>query len=111
MERNPGAFIGAKPLAAWRQRGLWPESYDRLLAQLIERHGKASGTRQMIQLLSLIRPHGHPRVRAAAEAALTPGAAEAGAARHLLEARRRAHVADGISRAAPPSAVKQPQAR
>ena len=31
LERKPGALIGSKPLAAWRQRGLWPESYDRLL--------------------------------------------------------------------------------
>ena len=35
LERKPGALIGSKPLAAWRQRGLWPESYDRLLAELI----------------------------------------------------------------------------
>src|SRR5271169_4146789 len=40
LERKPGALIGSKPLAAWRQRGLWPESYDWLLAQLIDRHGK-----------------------------------------------------------------------
>ncbi len=45
LEHKPGALIGSKPLAAWRQRGLWPESYDRLLAELIDRHGKQSGTR------------------------------------------------------------------
>src|ERR1700737_4905302 len=39
LERKPGALIGSKPLAAWRHRGLWPESYDRLLAELIDRHG------------------------------------------------------------------------
>jgi hypothetical protein len=43
LERKPGALIGSKPLAAWRQRGLWPESYDRLLAQLVDRHGQPSG--------------------------------------------------------------------
>src|SRR5215472_4069639 len=42
LERKPGALIGSKPLAAWRARGLWPESYDRLLARLIERHGQLS---------------------------------------------------------------------
>src|SRR6204780_4753482 len=47
LERKPGALIGSKPLAAWRQRGLWPESYDRLLTELIDRYGKQSGTRQM----------------------------------------------------------------
>ena len=59
LERKPGALAGSKPLAAWRQRGLWPESYDRLLDELIGRHGKQSGTRQMIQVLSLIKQHGH----------------------------------------------------
>ncbi len=86
LERKPGALIGSKPLAAWRQRGLWPESYDRLLARLIERHGKPSGTRQMIQVLSLIRAHGHGRVRAAVEEAITLGCADGAAVRHLVEA-------------------------
>jgi hypothetical protein len=86
LERKPGALIGSKPLAAWRARGLWPASYDRLLAQLIERHGQASGTRQMIQVLSLLRSHGHERVRAAVEEALTLGCADAAAVRHLVEA-------------------------
>jgi hypothetical protein len=63
LERKPGALIGSRPLAAWRKRGLWPPSYDRLLNELIHRHGRQSGTRQMIQLLSLIKQHGHERVR------------------------------------------------
>jgi transposase len=86
LERKPGALVGSKPLAAWRMRGLWPESYDRLLARLIERHGQPSGTRQMIQVLSLIRPHGHERVRAAVEEAITLGGVDAAAVRHLVEA-------------------------
>ena len=73
LERKPGALVGSKPLAAWRQRGLWPASYDRLLDELIGRHGKQSGTRQMIQVLSLIKQHGHERVRAAVEEAISAG--------------------------------------
>ena len=86
LERKPGALAGSKPLAAWRQRGLWPESYDRLLTELITRHGKPSGTRQMIQVLSLIKQHGHKRVRAAVEEALALGCSDAAAIRHLAEA-------------------------
>jgi transposase len=86
LERKPGALAGAKPLLAWRQRGLWPESYDRLLAELVDRHGKSSGTRQMIQVLSLIKQHGHQRVRSAIEAALSLGCSDAAAIRHLLQA-------------------------
>jgi transposase len=86
LERKPGALAGAKPLLAWRQRGLWPDSYDRLLAELVSRHGKSSGTRQMVQVLSLIKPHGHQRVRGAIEAALSLGCSDAAAIRHLLQA-------------------------
>jgi transposase len=86
LERKPGALIGSKPLAAWRARGLWPESYDHLLGRLIARHGQPSGTRQMIQVLSLIGRHGHERVRAAVEEAAALGCADAGAVRHLVEA-------------------------
>jgi hypothetical protein len=85
LERKPGALVGSKPLLAWRQRGLWPASYDRLLAELIGRHGKQSGTRQMIQVLSLIKPHGHRRLRTAVEEALALGCSDAAAIRHLAE--------------------------
>lgn len=50
-----------------------------LLAQLIERHGQPSGTCQMIQVLSLIRPHAQERVRAAVAEATTLGGIDAGA--------------------------------
>jgi hypothetical protein len=86
LERKPGALAGSAPLLAWRQRGLWPETYDRLLTELIGRHGKQSGTRQMIQVLNLVKQHGHQRVRAAVEEALSLGCSDAAAIRHLAEA-------------------------
>jgi transposase len=91
LERKPGALAGSKPLAAWRERGLWPGSYDRLLEQLIGRHGKQSGTRQMIQVLNLIKQHGHARVRAAVEEALSLGCADPAAILHLAAAEDLAH--------------------
>jgi transposase len=96
LERKPGALAGSKPLAAWRQRGLWPESYDRLLADLIRRHGKQSGTRQMIQVLSLIKPYGHERVRTAVEEAITLGCSDAAAIRHLAGAADLTHARSAI---------------
>jgi len=86
LERKPGALAGSKPLARWRAKGLWPASYDRLLDELIERHGKSSGTRQMIQVLALVRPHGHARLHAAIEQAVALGCADAAAIRHLITA-------------------------
>jgi hypothetical protein len=96
LERKPGALAGSKPLAAWRQRGLWPANYDRLLAELIRRHGKQSGTRQMIQVLSLIKQYGHERVRTAVEEAITLGCSDAAAIRHLAGAADLVHARSAI---------------
>jgi transposase len=96
LERKPGALIGSKPLAAWRDRGLWPESYDQLLTEFVARHGKPSGTRQMIQVLNLIKPYGHGRVRTAVEEAIALGCADAAAVRHLVEAADLTHARDRI---------------
>ena len=96
LERKPGALIGSKPLTSWRERGLWPQSYDRLLDELIRRHGKQSGTRQMIQVLSLIKPHGHQRVRTAVEEAVNLRCADAAAIRHLVETADLTHAHQAI---------------
>jgi hypothetical protein len=68
-----------------------------MLARLIERHGQSSGTRQMIQVLSLIRLHGHEQVRARVEAALALGCIDAAAVRHLVEAADLTHARDAIT--------------
>jgi hypothetical protein len=96
LERKPGALIGSRPLAAWRKRGWWPPSYDRLLDELILRHGRQSGTRQMIQVLILIKQHGHQRVRAAVEEAIALGCTDAAAVRHLVEAADLAHARSAL---------------
>ena len=43
LERKPGALAGSTPLQQWRERGRWPESFDRLWQSLTERHGRARG--------------------------------------------------------------------
>jgi len=96
LERKPGALIGSKPLLAWRARGLWPASYDRLLEELIRRHGKQSGTRQMIQVLSLIKQYGHARVRAAVEETLKLGCSDAAAVSHLAGAQDLVHAREAM---------------
>src|SRR5438128_2375330 len=57
LERKPGALAGSTPLQQWREQGRWPDSYDRLWKNLIQRNGKLSGTREMVELLLLGR---HP---------------------------------------------------
>jgi transposase len=86
LERKPGAFSGSRPLQQWRDQGRWPESYDVLLAKLIERHGKPEGTREMIELLKLGRRYGYERLAAAISQALKLGCSDGGAVRYLLGA-------------------------
>ncbi len=86
LGQKPGALAGSTALLQYRQRGLWPESFDRLWSELRERRGKQEGTREMIELLRAGRPHGWIRLRSTIEEALELGCADAAAVRHLLEA-------------------------
>ena len=91
LERKPGALAGSTPLEQWRQRGRWPESFDRLWQSLRERHGKQAGTREMIELLRLGPRHGWESLKKTVEQALTLGCTDAAAVRHLLMAGELAH--------------------
>jgi hypothetical protein len=91
LERKPGALAGSTPLEQWRERGRWPESFDRLWQSLRERHGKQAGTREMIELLRLGPRHGWNVLKKAIEQALTLGCTDAAAVRHLVGASELAH--------------------
>jgi transposase len=84
LERKPGALAGSKPLEQARQQGRWPESFDRWWQQLMARHGKQAGTRQMIEMLGEARQHGWTRLREAVETALAMGSSDVAAVRYLL---------------------------
>jgi transposase len=88
LGHKPGALAGSKPLAQWRQAGLWPLSYDRLWQVLNERHGRQKGTKELIELLQLGRTYGREKLRAAVEEALALGCGDGGAVRYLLGADR-----------------------
>jgi len=87
LERKPGALAGSSPLKQWRERGRWPESFDRLWQSLRERHGPPAGTRAMIELLALGKRHGWDRLREAIEESLALGCTDAAAVRHLVTAK------------------------
>jgi hypothetical protein len=86
LEKKPGAMAGSSPLRQWRERGRWPESFDRLWQSLQERHGKHSGTREMIELLTLGKRYGWDRLQQVVEQSLALGCTDAAAVRHLLTA-------------------------
>lgn len=91
LERKPGALAGSTPLQQWRERGRWPESFDRLWKSLRERHGKQAGTHEMIELLRLGPRHGWEALKKTVEQALTLGCTDAAAVRHLLAAGELTH--------------------
>jgi transposase len=84
LERKPGALAGSTPLAQCRARGLWPASYDTLWTQLISRHGKQAGTRQMIEVLQLARTYGTGALHRTVDLAVELGCSDHAAVRHLL---------------------------
>jgi hypothetical protein len=86
LDRKPGALAGSKPLEQRRLAGLWPPSFDRIWEALMERGGKQSGTRQMIELLKLSQKHGHEKFQKAVETALSSGCYDPAAIQHLLSA-------------------------
>src|ERR1035437_6524183 len=86
LEKKPGALAGSSPLRQWRERGRWPESFDRLWLSLQEPHGKQVGTREMIELLTVGKRYGWDRLQQAVEKALGLGCTDAAAVRHLLTA-------------------------
>lgn len=91
LSRKPGALAGSKPLEQRRQAGLWPASFDRIWQALMERHGKQSGTKQMIELLQLVPKHGQCKLQEAVELALAGSCYDAAAVRHLVNAEELRH--------------------
>jgi transposase len=92
LTRKPGALAGSRPLEQQRRAGLWPESFDEIWQALMARHGKQTGTRQMIALLKLGKEFGGDRLRQAIESALETGCTDAAAVEHLLQTRDLRHV-------------------
>jgi transposase len=88
LERKPGALAGSTALEQWRRQGRWPKSYDRLWSELMRRHGKQSGTQQMLGLLEEGKRQGWTQLRQAVEQALEHGCTDPEAVRSLLGAAR-----------------------
>jgi hypothetical protein len=84
LERKPGALAGSKPLEQWRKLGRWTDGYDRFWQELMRRHGKSGGTRQMIELIGLGREQGYDRLKEVVSLAMSLGCWDVAAVRHLL---------------------------
>lgn len=84
LEKKPGAMAGSTPLQQWRQAGRWPECLDRIWGQLEKRHGRSTGTREMITLVRVGSVAGWARLITAVEEALRLGVTDAAAVLHIL---------------------------
>jgi hypothetical protein len=92
LERKPGALRGSTPLAQWRAQGRWPQSYDRIWDQLIERRGRQHGTRAMVEVIRMGREFGYAKLTTAVGQALEMGCADVAAIRHLLQSDQLRHL-------------------
>jgi hypothetical protein len=80
ISRKPGAVAGSRPLEQQRRAGLWPDSFDQIWQSLMLRHGKPTGTTDMVEPLKLSRQFVQDRLRLAIETALKTGCRDAAAA-------------------------------
>jgi transposase len=86
LQRKPGGLEHSVALSQERDRGQWPECFDRLWAGLTERYGRSDAARQMVDVVLLCREHGPARVQLAVRGALAAGAID-GRAVQLLARR------------------------
>jgi transposase len=93
LSRKPGALARSLALRQERDRGDWPQCFDRLWSAIDERVGAQEAARQMVDVLMLCRDLGPHKVELAVRGALAAGAHDGRAV--ALLARR-------TERAAPP---------
>ncbi len=86
LAHKPGGLEHSVALSQERDRGRWPECFDRLWAGLIERYGRSDAARQMVDVVLLCREPGPARVELAVRGALAAGAID-GRAVQLLARR------------------------
>lgn len=79
LKQKPGAMAASVPLRQARDRSAWPASYDALWSRMRRKHGEAAGTREMVDVLFLLRSHATGDVHAAVDMALHLGCSDAGA--------------------------------
>lgn len=79
LKQKPGAMAGSVPLRQARDREAWPAVYDELWTRMKRKHGETAGTREMVDVLFLLRDHSADDVHTAVSMALGLGCCDAGA--------------------------------
>lgn len=84
LRTKPGALARSRPLRAARDQGRWPVEYDRLWRALQAAYGETEGTRQLVDVLMLLRVVEAEELRLAIGLALEYGCCDPGAVRMLV---------------------------
>ena len=84
LKVKPGAMAGSKVLGQARRSGAFPPCYEKLWEALKERYGSAEGSRQLIDVLMLLREAPAEGVTMAVELALSHGCIDGQAVAYLL---------------------------
>jgi transposase len=74
LARKPGALARSLALRQQRDRGDWPQCFDRLWSAIEARTDRAEAARQMVDVLMLCRDLGPHKVETAVRGALAAGA-------------------------------------
>jgi transposase len=74
LQRKPGALARSLALRQQRDRGDWPQCFDRLWSEIEDKTGRSEAARQMVEVLLLSREVGPRRVELAVRGALAAGA-------------------------------------
>jgi transposase len=81
---KPGALARARPLRLAREQGQWPSEYDQVWRALNAAYGETEGTRQLVEVLLLLRVIDGEDLRGAIGLALEYGCCDPGAVRRLV---------------------------
>ena len=89
LKRKPGALEHSLALRQEREQGRWPECFDELWQQLLERVGASEAARQIVDVLLLCRDHDPKVVELAVCGALAAGAIDGRAVALLIDRKTR----------------------
>jgi hypothetical protein len=84
LRYKPGALARSRPLRQAREHSQWPPEYDQLWTALKAAYGEAEGTRQLVEVLMLLRVVEAEDLRLAIGLALEYGCCDPGAVRVLV---------------------------
>jgi hypothetical protein len=84
LKEKPAALRDSTPLRQARDAGKWPEQYDQLWDELVQRFDQADGARELLDVLMLHRVARAENVHVAVALALEYGCCDAGAIGVLL---------------------------